>query len=137
MESRGLFLMQSREGEDLVNIPKPNIKAAQTRADAAKAKLDEIAARHKTEIEAAQSELWAAEATVRRQEALAKLAKIVADAPDVLAALKANKPGDCPNGVARGLVFRPVRPALYRWTTTGELVRSLITELEAANATNP
>ncbi len=120
-----------------MNIPKPNIKAAQTRADAAKAKLDEIAARHKTEIEAAQSELWAAEATVRRQEALAKLAKIVADAPDVLAALKANKPGDCPNGVARGLVFRPVRPALYRWTTAGELVRSLITELEANNATNP
>lgn len=120
-----------------MNIPKPNIKAAQTRADAAKAKLDEIAARHKTEIEAAHSSLCAAEATVRRQEALAKLTKIVADAPDVLAALKANKPVDCPNGVARGLVSRTICPTTHRWTTTGELVRSLITELEATNATNP
>ena len=137
MESRGLFLMQSREGEDLVNIPKPNIKAAQTRADAAKAKLDEIAARHKTEIEAAHSSLCAAEATVRRQEALAKLAKIVADAPDVLAALKANKPVDCPNGVARGLIYRTSHPSKSHWSPTGELVRSLITELEANNATNP
>lgn len=120
-----------------MNIPKPNIKAAQTRADAAKAKLDEIAARYKIELDAAQRELWAADDAVRRQEALAKLTKIVADAPEVLAALKANKPFDCPNGVTRGLVSRTICPTTHRWTTTGELVRSLIAELEATDANNP
>jgi hypothetical protein len=112
-----------------MNIPKPNLKAAKARADAAQAKLTEIEARYKAELDSARSELWAANDGIRRQEGLIKLAKIAADAPEVLAALKANRPVDCPNGVSRGLVYRTVCPTEHKWSTTGEIVRSLVAEL--------
>ncbi len=120
-----------------MNVPKPNLKAAKARADAARAAHTEVmdrhareAARMKAEIEPLAAELDAAQANVRRQEDLVRLAKLAATAPDVVAALKADSPGTCPSGALRGLTRRPY---LYgsdvRWTEQGRRLVALVAEL--------
>ncbi len=110
-------------------IPKPNLKAAKARAAAAQANAGGPGAASQAGGAPAQTGRSAASTDLDRQEDLARLTKIAADAPEVLAALTADKPSACPNGYARKLTGRGDWARAPQWTEQGRRLVALVAEL--------